>query len=246
METKVHEIADGVYRLSTAVDEVPPQGFTFNQFLVDGEEPLLFHTGPRQLFPLVSNATSRVMPVERLRWIAFGHFEADECGAMNDWLTAAPRSTVVANPLACELSLTDQAARPPRTMDDGECLDIGGKRLRMLQTPHVPHGWDAALLFEEETRTLLAGDLFTQIGDPSPVREDDLVEPALETEELFGYTAPTPLYGPTVRRLAELQPTTVACMHGSSYRGNGATALRALADAYEGRFVPEAPAEPEH
>jgi hypothetical protein len=185
METRVHEIADGAYRLSTAVDDVPPVGFTFNQFLIDGDEPLLFHTGPRKLFPLVSGAAERVMPLDRLRWIAFGHFEADECGAMNDWLAAAPKATVAATSLACELSVSDQAIRPPR-----------------------------------------------------PLRDDDVIEPAVETEEMFSYTAPTPLYGPTVRRLAEREPATLACMHGASYRGDGAAALRALADAYEERFVP--------
>lgn len=240
METSVHEIADGVYRLSTPVDDVPPVGFTFNQFLLDAEEPLLFHTGPRQLFPLVSRAAARVMPPERLRWIAFGHFEADECGAMNDWLDAAPMATVAATGLACELSVADQAARPPQELRDDDVLDVGGKQLRVVATPHVPHGWDASLLFEEQTSTLLTGDLFTQAGDPAPVRDDDLVGPAVETEEMFSYTAPTPLFGPTVRRLADFEPVTLACMHGSSYRGDGAGMLRALADAYEGRFVPPA------
>jgi glyoxylase-like metal-dependent hydrolase (beta-lactamase superfamily II) len=157
---------------------------------------------------------------------------------MNDWLVAAPRATVAANSLACELSIEDQASRPPRSLQPDEVLDIGGKRLRLLATPHVPHGWDASLLFEEQTGTLLAGDLFTQAGDPPPRRDGDLLEPAIEAEAMFSSTAPTPLFGPSVRRLAALEPTTLACMHGSSYRGDGGAALRALADAYEERFVP--------
>lgn len=237
METNVDEIAAGVYRLSTHVDDIPG-GFTFNQFLLDAEEPLLFHTGQKAMFPLVTEAVSRVMPIERVRWISFGHYEADECGAMNDWLEAVPQATVVANALACMLSIGDQAVREPRPLGDGEVLDIGGKRLRLIATPHVPHGWESALLFEETGGTLLAGDLFTQGGDGPPVTEDDLIEASLAQERMFSYTSPTPLYGPTVRRLAELEPSTIACMHGSSYRGDGAAALRALADAYEEHIVP--------
>lgn len=236
METKVDEIAAGVYRLSTAVEEIPG-GFTFNQFLLDAEEPLLFHTGPRAMFPLVSEAAGRVVPLDRLRWIAFGHYEADECGAMNQWLAAAPQATVLAGTLAAMISVGDQADRAPRPVEDGEVVDLGGKRVRFLATPHVPHGWEAQVAFEETGATLLAGDLFTQGGDPPAVTEGDLVEPSLAAERGFRYTAPTPLYGPTVRRLADLAPATVACMHGSSYRGDGAAMLGALADAYEAEIL---------
>lgn len=166
METRVDEIADGIYRLSTWFPDVAlPAGFTFNQFLVDAEEPLLFHTGQRMLFPLVSAAAARVLRIERLRWITFGHVEADECGSMNLWLAAAPRAEVAHGGLGCLVSLNDMADRPPRALSDGEVLDLGGKRVRHLDTPHVPHNWEARVLYEETTQTLLCGDLFTQLGD---------------------------------------------------------------------------------
>lgn len=237
METRVDEIAEDIYRLSTAVTDIPG-GFTFNQFLLKADEPLLFHTGPRGMFPLVRSAVERVLPLSELRWLSFGHFEADECGSMNDWLHEVPDLTVAAHDLACMISVGDQAVRPPHPLEGGAVLDIGGRRLQLVPTPHVPHGWESALLFELETRTLLAGDLFTQGGDPPPVTEQDLVESSVAQEAMFSYTSPTPLYGSTLRQLAELEPATIACMHGSSYRGDGAAALRALADAYEERFVP--------
>lgn len=238
METRVDEIAEGIYRLSTNVEEIAPGGFTFNQFLIDAEEPLLFHTGPRQMFPLISAAAGRVLPLERLRWISFGHYEADECGSMNEWLAAAPNATIAVGTLACLLSINDQASRPPRALDDGEVLDLGGKRIRHLATPHVPHQWEAQVLYEETTNTLLGGDLFTHAGNGAAVTEDDIVGPALEAEDLFHATSPTPLFGPTVRRLADLDPSTIACMHGSSFRGDGGALLRELAKSYEERFVP--------
>lgn len=237
METRVDEIAAGVYRLSTAVEDIPG-GFTFNQFLVEADEPFLFHTGLRSMFPVVSEAVGRILPLSRLRWISFGHFEADECGAMNRWLDAAPGATVLSGALATMISVQDQADRPPRPVQDGEVVDLGDKRVRFLATPHVPHGWDAQLAFEETGSTLLAGDLFTQGGVPPALGGDEILEASLSAEEAFRYTAPTPLYGPTVRRLAELSPTTLACMHGSSYQGDGGAMLRALADAYEQRFLP--------
>ncbi len=154
METRIHEIADGVYRLSTFVPEVSPDGFTFNQFLVTADEPMLFHAGHRQMFPLISEAVGRILPVERLRWIGFGHVEADECGAMNAWLSAAPNASVVHGRLACDVSLNDLCDRPPRALADGEVLDLGGKRMRWLDTPHTPHGWEAGVFFEETAETL--------------------------------------------------------------------------------------------
>ena len=155
METKINEIADGIYRLSTFVPEIaPPAGFTFNQFLILGDEPLLFHTGLRKMFPLVRSAVSRLIPPERLRWIAFGHYEADECGAMNEWLAVAPQAQVAHGQTGCLVSLNDMADRPPRVLQDGETIDLGnGKRVRYLDTPHIPHGWEAGVLFEETTRT---------------------------------------------------------------------------------------------
>ncbi|MGR7027656.1 MBL fold metallo-hydrolase [Geodermatophilus sp. URMC 62] len=184
--TTVTEIADGIYRISTSVPDVaPPAGFTFNQFLVDADEPLLFHAGHRRMFPLIAEAVTRVRPVEDLRWITFGHVEADECGAMNAWLAAAPHAEVAHGVLGCQVSLDDMCDRPPRPLADGEVIDLGGKRVRHLDTPHVPHGWEARVLYEETTGTLLCGDLFTHMGDGPALVETDVVGPAIEAELLF-------------------------------------------------------------
>jgi flavorubredoxin len=200
METTVHEIADGFYRLSTYLPDITPAGFTMNQFLVDAEEPLLFHCGPRALFPLVSEAVSRVMPVEQLRWITFGHVEADECGSMNQWLAAAPAAQVAHGELGCMISIADMADRPPRPLAEGEVLDIGGHRLRQISTPHVPHAWEAQVLFDESTGTLLCGDLFTRVGnDAALVHDTDMVSPALAAEDMFHDTCLTPSTAPTMR-----------------------------------------------
>ena len=236
MQTRVDEIADGIYRLSTYVPEIAaPAGFVFNQFLVTGDEPLLFHTGGRRLFPLVREAMAKVIAVETLRWIGFGHYEADECGSMNEWLAVAPHAQVAHGRTGCQVSLFDQADRAPRILDDGEVIDIGGRRLRYLDTPHVPHAWDAGLMFEETTGTLLCGDLFTQIGDGPALIHGDIVGPAIAGEDLFGYSSQSPAMGATLRRLAGLAPGTLALMHGPSFAGDGAAALDALAADYERR-----------
>lgn len=234
MSATVDEIAPDVFRISTHVPDIaPPAGFTFNQFVVRAEEPLLYHTGPRAMFPLVSEAVARVVPVESLRWIAFDHVEADECGSMNQWLAAAPRAEVAHGALGCMVSLNDLADRPPRALADGEVLDLGGKRVRHLDTPHVPHNWESRLLFEETTGTLFAGDLFTHLGNGPALTGEDLIGPALEGEQAFGSTSLGPAVPRTIRRLAELEPRTLAIMHGSSYAGDGGAALRALANAYD-------------
>lgn len=237
METKVDQIADRIYRLSTFIPEVaPPRGFTFNQFLIDADEPLLFHTGMHPLFPLVSRAVGRVIDPARLRWIGFSHVEGDECGALNDWLAIAPNASVVHGTLACMLWLNDMAARPPRMLADGEILDLGGAKVRYLDTPHVPHNVDAGLMFEENTRTLLCSDLFTHVGEAPPATEDDIFDAAVETDALFPFTPVTPQTAPTLRRLADLSPRTLAVMHGASYRGDGGALLNRLADLYEKRL----------
>ena len=232
METTIDEIAPDIFRLSTLVPEVAPGGFSFNQFLVRDDEPFLFHTGMRQLYPLVSTAVASVVPLDDLRWISFGHVEADECGAMNQFLADAPKAEVVHGGLAVLVSLGDLADRPPRAVEDGEVLDLGAHRLRFIPTPHVPHGWESGLWFDETTRTLLSGDIFTQVGDVPAVTEDDIVGAALEAEALFGSTSCGPNLVPTLHALADLEPTTLAVMHGSSYRGDCATQLRALAAGY--------------
>jgi flavorubredoxin len=238
METIVDEVADGIYRLSTWVPDVaPPAGFTFNQFLIDAEEPLLFHTGHRGMFPLVSEAVARIVPIERLRWITFGHVEADESGSMNQWLAAAPRAEVAHGALGCLVSLNDLADRPPRPLADGERIDLGGKVVQHLDTPHLPHGWEARVLYEETTGTLLCGDLFTHIGNGPAVTTDDVVGPALEAEAMFQQTSLAPATGTMLRSLADLEPSTLALMHGSSFQGDGGTALRRLATALEATAV---------
>ena len=238
MQTRIDEIADGIYRLSTFVPEVAaPAGFTFNQFLVRADEPLLFHTGPRGMFPLVAEAVARVVPVETLRWISFGHVEADECGAMNLWLDAAPRSQVAFGALGCDVSLNDLCDRPPRPLADGEVVDLGGKRVRQVPTSHVPHGWEAQLLFEETTRTLLCGDLFTHLGDPEPLVGHDVVGPAMAAEAVFRASSLAPQTGEVLRALADLRPATLAIMHGASFGGDGGRALAELAAAYEDQYL---------
>lgn len=238
METKISEIADGIYRLSTFVPDIaPPAGFTFNQFLVLGDEPLMFHTGLRKMFALNRDALSRIIPPERLRWIAYGHFEADECGAMNEWLAAAPQATAAHGATGCLVSLNDFADRPPRVLADGDVIDLGGgKRVRFIDTPHTPHGWDAGVLYEESTGTLMCGDLFTQLGNDRALTDGDVVGPATAAEDLFKYSALNPAMGTTIRSLARFAPRTLALMHGPSFQGDGAAALHALADDYDRRI----------
>ncbi len=241
MEITTTEIADGIYRLSTYVPEVGPHGFSFNQFLIDADEPLIFHTGMRALFPLVSEAVARVVPLAKLRWITFGHVEADECAAMNQFLAAAPKAQVAHGITGVMTSLNDLADRPPRALGDGEVLDLGthgsrAVRVRHVDTPHVPHNWESRVLFEESTRTLFCGDLVTQDGNAVPLTTDWIVDQAILAEDIFRQTSLAPAVPQTMRRLAELQPRTLAIMHGSSFTGDGAALLNALADAYEARY----------
>ena len=237
MDTRIDEIASGIYRLSTYVPDIaPPAGFTFNQFLVLGDEPLMFHTGLRKMFPLTRGALGRIIPPERLRWIELGHFEADECGAMNEWLAVAPQATPAHGHIGCMVSLNDFADRAPRALGDGEVIEIGnGKRIRFIDTPHTPHGWDAGVLYEESTGTLMCGDLFTQLGNDRTLTDGDIVGPAVAAEDMFKYSALKPGMGATIRRLSEVAPRTLALMHGPSFTGDGAAALNALADDYDRR-----------
>lgn len=238
MQTNVHEIADGIFRLSTYVPEIaPPAGFVFNQFLIRAEQPMIFHTGPRRMFPLVREAAARVLDPATLRWIGFGHFEADECGAMNEWLAIAPNAEVTHGQIGCDVSLADMADRAPVPLADGQVIDLGGKRVRYLDTPHTPHGWDAGLMFEETTGTLLCGDLFTQVGDGPALITDDIVGPAIVGEDAFGYSSNSPLMGATIRGLASLNPQRLALMHGPSFEGDAAQALTDLAADYDRRLA---------
>ena len=242
MTTSVAEIAAGIYRISTYVPELGPRGFTFNQFLLDAEQPLLYHTGMRALFPVVSAEVDRIVGLDRLRWIAFSHVEADECGSMNEFLAAAPRAQVAHGATGVMVSLNDLADRPPRALDDGEVIDLGGRELRARQirhvdTPHVPHNWEARVIYEEVTGTLFCGDLATQDGNGPALTGDDLIEQALAAEDLFHQTSLGPAVPATLRALAAIEPTTLAIMHGSSYHGDGGAQLRALADAYESTYA---------
>ena len=236
MQTTIDQISDRIYRISTCIPEIAPGGFTFNQFLVDADEPLLYHTGMRALFPAVREAVEKVMPVSRLRWIAFAHLEADECGAVNEFLAAAPDAQVAHGALGCLLSLDDQCLRPPRPLQEGEGLQLGGatlaRRVIEIATPHVPHNWESGLWFDETTSTLLAGDLLTHTGQCPALTESDCVAPALKAEALFHATGLTTNLAPTLKQLAQLEPSTLALMHGASFSGDGAGQLRGLSDGY--------------
>ena len=238
MKTAVDESAEGLYRICSYLpDASPEEGITFNQFLLDAEDPLLFHCGPRLLFPDIAEAAGRVMDLDRLRWISFGHFESDECGSMNRWLAAAPDAELVIGEVTAQVSVADLANRTPQVWADGEVIDLGGKRVRRIDTPHVLHGWDAGLVFEETTGTLLCGDLFTHTGGGPPVRDDDVIERAFAAEDLFKSTALTPFTARTIRALAALDPSTLAIMHGSAFAGDCQEALLGLADGYEARLL---------
>ncbi|HEX6994932.1 MAG TPA: MBL fold metallo-hydrolase [Gammaproteobacteria bacterium] len=228
--TNVHEIADGIYRINTPVS-VPGAGkFNFNQYLIRDDRPLLFHTGPRRMFPLVREAIESVLPVQDLELVTVSHFEADECGALNELLGVAPRAVPVASRVGAMVSLADFADRAPRALADGETLSLGRHTVRWLDTPHVPHGWDCGLMFDETTRTFLCGDLFTQGGPGDvPLTESDILGPSEAFRKPMDYFAHAPNTQAVLERLARLEPTTLACMHGSAWRGDGAALLRALA-----------------
>jgi flavorubredoxin len=229
--TRVDEVAPKTYRISTPV-EIVPGGFSFNQYLLMGEEPLLFHTGPRRMFPLVREAIAAVTPVERLRWVAFSHVEADECGALNDLLAAAPRSQPLCGQVAAMVSVSDLADRPPRALADGEVVDLGDKRVRWLDAPHLPHGWECGYLFEETTQTLLCGDLFTQPGaEHAPITEGDILGPSEAMRRGMDYYAHSKNTRTHLEKLAATKARTLACMHGSAWAGDGQRLLLDLADA---------------
>jgi flavorubredoxin len=233
--TRIDEIADGIHRISTPIppsDQLPP-GFTFNQFLIVDDEPLLFHTGLRGMFPLLRQAIELVMPIDRLRHVSFSHVEADECGALNEVLAAAPNAAPLCGEVAAMTSIGDLADRPPRAMKDGERLSLGRHSVTWLATPHLPHGWECGYLFESTTSTLLCGDLFTRFGaDHPPLTEEDILEDSEQARGGMDYYAHAPNSGEMLDRLAALEPGVLACMHGSAWRGpraEGASLLRALA-----------------
>ena len=228
--TNVHEIADGIYRINTPVQIDGAGGFSFNQYLIDDDEPLLYHTGPRKMFPLVREAVASVLPIEKLLHIAFSHVEADECGSLNEWLAVAPQSAPLCGTVAAMVSVNDIADRAPRALADGEVISLGAHSMRWLDAPHLPHAWECGFLMEEKTRTLLCGDLFTQGGaDLPPVTESDILGPSEEFRHAMDYFSHTKNLPALIEKLASTEPTTLACMHGSAWRGDGAKLLRELA-----------------
>ena len=232
--TNVQEVAEGIYRINTpVVMEGGPGGFSFNQYLIAGDEPLIFHTGPRRMFPLVREAVASVMPVKRLRYVAFSHVEADECGSLNEWLAAAPQASPMCGTVAALVSIGDLADRPPSALADGEALALGKHTVRWFDAPHLPHGWECGYLMEERTGTLLCGDLFTQAGTDLPaLTESDILGPSEAFRHAMDYFSHTKHAGEILEKLASAAPTTLACMHGSAWRGDGARLLRALADEW--------------
>ncbi len=229
--TNIAEVADGIYRINTPLD-IPGGAFSFNQYLVVDDEPLLFHTGGRGLFPLVSEAMSRVMPVERLRWISFSHVESDECGSLNQWLAAAPNAQPLVGSVAAMVSVGDLADRAPRALADGETITTGRRTFRWFDTPHLPHGWECGYLGEESTRTLFSGDLLTQPGrGETPLTDGDILGPSEAFRAAMDYYSHSKNAAPLIEKLASFQPKTLACMHGSAWTGDGATLLRELGRA---------------
>lgn len=241
MSTMVTEIAADIFRLSTFA---PDYGIQFNQFLVRDDEPFLMHTGFKRDFGAIRDAMASVLDPARLRWIGFSHFESDECGALNEWLAAAPQAQAVCSVVGAMVNLADFALRPARPLEDGEVLATGRHRLRYLATPHVPHGWDAGFFFDETSRTLFTSDLFFQPGQPEPLTTADIVGPARDAM-IGGQSGPlandmpyTPYTEATLQRLAVLEPRILATMHGSSFSGDGGRALRELAEVIRQVLAP--------
>jgi len=241
-QTRVDEVAEGIYRISTPVPpSVMAGGFSFNQYLVVDEQPLLFHTGARRLFPLVRQAVGAVLPAERLRFIALSHVEADECGSLNDFLAIAPNAQPLGSQVAATISLGDLADRQARGLGDGEEVSLGRRTVRWLDASHLPHGWECGYLFDTLSQTLLCGDLFTQPGaDNPPLTTSDILGPSEAMRADLDYFAHGSSQSARIERLAGLHPTTLACMHGSAWHGDGAALLRALRDALAAPPRPEA------
>lgn len=219
-----------IYRINTPVSIGPGADFSFNQYLVVDDEPLLFHTGQRQLFPVVKEAISRVMAVERLRHIGLSHFESDECGALNAFLAVAPHAVPCCSEIAAMTCITDFSDRAPRALADAETFTTGRRQFRWFYTPHVPHAWECGLLMETTTRTFFCGDLFTQGGKGEhALTSDDILEPSEAFRRPLDYFAHAPQTAATLNRLAQERPATLACMHGSAWQGDGSRLLRDLA-----------------
>jgi len=231
--TNIHEVSPGIYRINTPVPpSAVPGGFSFNQYLLVDEQPLLFHTGPRRMFPLVREAVASVLPPERLRWIAFSHYESDECGSLNEWLAVAPQAEPLCGQIAAMVTINDVADRPARALVNAETLALGQRTVRWFDAPHLPHAWECGYLGEIETRTLFCGDLFTQPGESTPpVTNGDILGPSEEFRKMLDYFSHTPNASALLDALAAFEPRTLACMHGSAWQGDGAALLRELGKA---------------
>ena len=234
--TRIDEIASGIHRISTPVPpEQIPGGFTFNQYLIVDDAPLLYHTGPRKIFPLVKAAIASVIPVHSLRYIGFSHYEADECGTLNDFLEAAPEAEPLCSTIAKMVSIDDIALRPARALADGEELSLGAHVVRWIDTPHFPHAWECGHLFETTTKTLFCGDLFTQGGhEHEPLTTEDILNPSEEMRSALDYFSQTRLVHELAEKLAITSPRVLACMHGAAWEGDGAALLRQLAGRLAG------------
>ena len=237
-QTTTTEIAQGIHRISTYVPDGPPGGITFNQFVVMGDEPLLFHTGTRRLFPSVRDAVADIVDPTSIRWISSGHASRpDEYGALNEWEALATSATATHGWTGCFLCLSDTATRAPRPLGDGEVVDVGGHLLRWIDTPHVPGPWEAGVLFDETTKTLFCGDLFARTGAAPATTTDGIAHAAIAHDQLMHGHAYTSSTGPTLRRLATLEPQRLALMHGPTFVGDGAAELEALATYFDGQLV---------
>lgn len=240
--TTIDEIAPDVFRLSVYAPEYDMQ---FNHFLVRDEEPLLFHTGLRGMFPALKEAVGTLIDPATLKWIAWSHFESDECGALNDWLQIAPQAQPACTLVGKLVTVDDFSLRPARGMTPEDVLETGKYRFRFHPSPHLPHGWDAGVLFEETQKTLFCSDLFHHFGNTDAITESDLIGPSraamerLEQGPLAGYMPYTRKTEGVLRGLAELQPQTLAVMHGSSYRGDGGKLLTGLAGVIKEAFDKE-------
>jgi flavorubredoxin len=239
--TNIQEIAPGIFRINTPAPLPGDVGFNFNQYLIVDEAPMLFHTGMRKMFRLVSEAVNAVMPVDRLRYVGLSHFEADECGALNEFLAAAPNAVPICSQVGALVSLGDYADRAPRGLADGEELELGAHTIKWFDTPHVPHAWECGLMMDVATRTFFCGDLFTQGGTGEvALTESDILGPSEAFRKPMDYYAHAPQTRAVIERLAREEPTTLACMHGSAWRGDGARLLRELAAVLTGSQRAEA------
>lgn len=226
--TRIDEIAPDIFRINTPLGHIPG-GFSYNQYLIRDDEPLLFHTGPRRLFRSTAKAVAAAVPIEKLRYVALSHYEADECGALNEFLSVAPEAVPVCSKVAAMVAIADQADREPKALVHGETLVLGRKTVEWVDAPHLPHGWECGYLFERTSCTLFCGDLFTQPGTgAAPLTSSDILGPSEAFRGKFDYFSHTRNLDALIDRLAALKPGTLGCMHGSAWQGDGAGLLRAL------------------